>query len=387
MKKKIAILGSTGSIGKTLLEIISKDRKNFEIILLTADTNYKLLYKQAKKFNVKNLIITNPKKYNLLRKANKKKNLNIYNDFKNLRRIFKSKADYSMSSITGINGLEPTLNVIRYSKKIAIANKESIICGWNLINKELKKNKTQFIPVDSEHFSLWYGLQNLKTKNIEMIYLTASGGPFSNISLDKFKSIKINQALKHPNWKMGKKISIDSATMINKVYEVIEARNIFNINYKKIKILIHPKSYVHAILKFDNGLAKIIAHDTTMKIPIFNTLYANNDKKLNSKAIDINSLNNLNFKTIELKRFPMVKLLNILPQKQSLFETVVVSANDTLVELFLNNKIKFTDIQKKLFMIINKKKFLKFKKKYPKKIHDIVELNNYVRLKTLENNI
>jgi 1-deoxy-D-xylulose-5-phosphate reductoisomerase len=387
MKKKIAILGSTGSIGKTLLEIISKDRKNFEIILLTADTNYKLLYKQAKKFNVKNLIITNPKKYNLLKKANKKKDLNIYNDFKNLRRIFKNKADYSMSSITGINGLEPTLNVIRYSKKIAIANKESIICGWNLINKELKKNKTRFIPVDSEHFSLWYGLQNLKTKNIEMIYLTASGGPFSNISLDKFKSIKINQALKHPNWKMGKKISIDSATMINKVYEVIEARNIFNINYKKIKILIHPKSYVHAILKFDNGLTKIIAHDTTMKIPIFNTLYANNHKKLNSKAIDINSLNNLNFKTIEFKRFPMVKLLNILPQKQSLFETVVVSANDTLVELFLNNKIKFTDIQKKLFRIINKKKFLKFKKKYPKKIHDIVELNNYVRLKTLENSI
>tara|TARA_A100001011_G_scaffold21116_1_gene21252 strand:+ start:335 stop:1498 length:1164 start_codon:yes stop_codon:yes gene_type:complete len=387
MKKKIAILGSTGSIGKTLLNIISKDQKNFEIILLTADTNYKLLHKQAKKFNVKNLIITNPKKYNLLRKVNKKKDLNIYNDFKNLRRIFKSKVDYSMSSITGINGLEPTLNIIRYSKKIAIANKESIICGWNLIDKELKKNKTQFIPVDSEHFSLWYGLQNLKIKNIEMIYLTASGGPFSNISLDKFKSIKINQALKHPNWKMGKKISIDSATMINKVYEVIEARNLFNINYKKIKILIHPKSYVHAILKFDNGLTKIIAHDTTMKIPIFNTLYTNNDKKLKSKAIDINSLNNLNFKTIEFKRFPMVKLLNILPQKQSLFETVIVSVNDTLVELFLNNKIKFVDIQKSLFRIINKKKFLEYKKKYPKKIKDIVELNNYVRLITLKNSI
>ena len=387
MKKKIAILGSTGSIGKTLLNIISKDQKNFEIILLTADTNYKLLHKQAKKFNVKNLIITNPKKYNQLINVNKKKDLNIYNDFKNLRNIFKSKADYSMSSITGINGLEPTLNIIRYSKKIAIANKESIICGWNLIDKELKKNKTQFIPVDSEHFSLWYGLQNLKIKNIEMIYLTASGGPFSNISLDKFKSIKINQALKHPNWKMGKKISIDSATMINKVYEVIEARNLFNINYKKIKILIHPKSYVHAILKFDNGLTKIIAHDTTMKIPIFNTLYTNNDKKLKSKAIDINSLNNLNFKTIEFKRFPMVKLLNILPQKQSLFETVIVSVNDTLVELFLNNKIKFVDIQKSLFRIINKKKFLEYKKKYPKKIKDIVELNNYVRLITLKNSI
>ena len=203
MKKKIAILGSTGSIGKALLDIASKDRKNFEIILLTADTNYKLLYKQAKKFNVKNLIITNPKKYNLLKKVNKKNDLNIYNNFKNLSKIFRSKVDYSMSSITGINGLEPTLNIIKYSKKIAIANKESIICGWNLIKKELKKNKTQFIPVDSEHFSLWFGLQNLKIKNIEKMYLTASGGPFNNISLDKFKNIKINQALKHPNWKMG----------------------------------------------------------------------------------------------------------------------------------------------------------------------------------------
>ena len=385
MRKKIAILGSTGSIGKTLLDIISKDPKNFEIILLTADTNYKLLYKQAKKFNVKNLIITNTKKYNLLRTISKKKNLNIYNSFKNLSRIFKSKVDYTMSSIMGINGLEPTLDIIKYSKKIAIANKESIICGWNLIDKELKKNKSQFIPVDSEHFSLWYGLKNLKVKNIENIYLTASGGPFKNISLNKFKSININQALKHPNWKMGKKISIDSATMINKVYEVIEARNIFNIDYKKIKILIHPKSYVHAILKFDNGLTKIIAHDTTMRIPIFNTLYSNNDKKLKSNTIDINSLNNLDLKIVELKRFPMVKLLNFLPSKQSLFETVIVSANDTLVELFLNNKIKFIDIQKKLFKIINKKKYLKFKNKYPKKIQDIVKLNNYVRLKTIEN--
>ena len=387
MKKKISILGSTGSIGKTLLDIISKDRKNFEIILLTADTNYKLLYKQALKFNVKNLIITNTQKYNQLKKINKKKDLNIYNNFKNLRKIFKDKADYSMSSIIGINGLEPTLNIIKYSKKIAIANKESIICGWNLINKELKKNKTQFIPVDSEHFSLWFGLQNLKINNIEKMYLTASGGPFYNISLNKFKSIKINQALKHPNWKMGRKISIDSATMINKVFEVIEARNIFNINYKKIKILIHPKSYVHAILKFNNGLTKIIAHDTTMRIPIFNSLYLNNNKKLNSNKININSLNNLNFKIVELKRFPMVKLLNFLPSKQSLFETVIVSANDTLVELFLNNKIKFVDIQKNLFKIINKKRFLKFKNMYPKNIRDIVKLNNYVRLKTLENSI
>ena len=387
MKTKIAILGSTGSIGKTLLDIIRKDHKNFKIILLTADKNYKLLLKQAREFNVKNLIITNKKKFDLIRKDSIKLNLNIYNNFVNFSKIFTNKVDYTMSSITGINGLEPTLKIIKYSKKIAIANKETIICGWNLINKELKKNNTDFIPVDSEHFSLWYGIQNLDINKIEKIFLTASGGPFNNLPLNKFKNITTAQALKHPNWKMGKKISIDSATMINKIYEVIEAKNIFNINYKKIEILIHPDSYVHAILKFDTGLTKIIVHDTTMRVPIFNTLYSNNNKKLKSKKIDIDALNNLNFKKINTKRYPMIKLLNFLPSKHSLFETVVVSANDTLVQLFLDNKIKFTDIQKKLFNIINKKQFINYKNKSPKTIRDIVELNNYVRLKTLENNI
>jgi len=387
MKTKIAILGSTGSIGKTLLDIIRKDRKNFEIILLTADKNFKLLLKQAREFKVKNLIITNKKKFDLIKNDTTKLNFNVYNNFENFSKIFTNKVDYTMSSITGINGLEPTLKIIKYSKRIAIANKESIICGWNLIKKELKKNNTDFIPVDSEHFSLWYGIQNLDINNIEKIFLTASGGPFNNLPLNKFKNITIAQALKHPNWKMGKKISIDSATMINKIYEVIEAKNIFNISYKKIEILIHPNSYVHAILKFDTGLTKIIVHDTTMRVPIFNTLYLNDNKKLKSKKIDIDTLNNLNFKKINTKRYPMIRLLNLLPSKHSLFETVVVSANDTLVQLFLDNKIKFTDIQKKLFNIINKKQFINYKNKSPKTIRDIVELNNYVRLKTLENNI
>jgi 1-deoxy-D-xylulose-5-phosphate reductoisomerase len=387
MKKKIAILGSTGSIGKSLLNIISKDYKNFEIVLLTANNNFKLLSKQANQFQVKNLIITNKNKIDLLKNKISGENVNIYCNFDNLKNIFPKKIDYIMSSITGIDGLEPTLNIIKHTNKIAIANKESIICGWNLIHKELKKHCTDFIPVDSEHFSLWFGLQNLNIKNIEKMYITASGGPFHSLPLKKFKNIKISEALKHPNWKMGKKISIDSATMINKVFEVIEARNIFNIDLNKIEILIHRKSYVHAILKFDSGLAKIIAHDTTMRIPIFNTLYLNTNKKLRSKKIDIIALNNLDFKNLDTKRFPMSKLLNYFPLKQSLFETVVVSANDTLVELFLNDKIKFTDIQKKLFQIINQKKFLKYRKIYPKKIKDIVNLNNYVRLKTFKNYI
>ena len=387
MKKKIAILGSTGSIGKTLLNILIKEKKNFEIVLLVANKSHKTLIKQAKIFKVKNIIITDKKKYEIFMKDSKNINLNVYNDFTKLNKIFKKKIDYVMSSVSGIQGLEPTLKIIKFTKKIAIANKESIICGWNLIQSELTKHKTEFIPVDSEHFSIWYGLKNSKKNNLEKIFLTASGGPFYKKSLKKFKDIKVSDALKHPNWKMGKKISTDSANMINKVYEVIEAKKIFNIDYKKIKILIHPKSYIHAILKFENGLTNIIVHDTTMKVPIFNTLFLNNERKLNTKKINVKILNNLDLKNVNTKRYPMVKLLNFLPNKHSLFETVIVSANDKLVELFLNNKIKFTDIQKKLFKIIKKKEFQKFKNKTPISIGDITNLNDYVRLKITQNSI
>ena len=387
MKKKIAILGSTGSIGKTLFNLILREKKNFEFSLLTANKSHKILLKQAKALNVKNLIITNKKDYEILKQKTNNTKIRVFNDFTQLDKIFKKKIDYVMSSISGIHGLEPTIKIIKFTKKIAIANKESIICGWNLIQSQLNKHKTEFIPVDSEHFSIWYGLKNYKNTDLENIFLTASGGPFYKTSLSKFKKIKVSDALKHPNWKMGKKISTDSATMINKVYEVIEARKLFDINYKKIKILTHPKSYVHAILKFNNGLTNVIVHDTTMKIPIFNTLFLNSDRKLKTNKVDLDILNNLNLNNVNSKRFPMIKLLDFLPDNHSLYETVIVAANDKLVELFLNNKIKFTDIQKNLFKIIKKNEFQKFKKISPKNITDITNLNDYVRLKIDKNNI
>ena len=274
--------------------------------------------------------------------------------------------------------------MIKYTRNIAIANKESIICGWSLIEKELKKNKTNFIPVDSEHFSLWYGLKENKIKNIDEIYITASGGPLLSTPLSKLKNISVKEALNHPNWRMGKKISIDSATMINKIYEVIEAKNIFNLSYNRIKILIHPKSYIHAIIKFNNGMIKIIAHDTTMRIPIHNSLFFKSQKKITSKKIDFEILNNLNFQEIFPQRYPMINVLNYLPNKSSLFETVIVSANDTLVELFLKKKIKFQKIKKQLLKLMQNKEFIKYKKIKPKHLDQIHNLHNYVRLKILE---
>tara|TARA_A100001035_G_C27758666_1_gene490095 strand:- start:509 stop:1672 length:1164 start_codon:yes stop_codon:yes gene_type:complete len=379
MKKKIAILGSTGSIGKSLLQIIKRNKKEFNILLLASNKNYIELLKQTKNFKVKNVIITDKKSYEIFLKKNTNKKIRVYNNFNHFKSIFKNKIDYVMSSITGIDGLKPTLNVIPFTKTLAVANKESIICGWNLIEKEIKKFNTSFVPVDSEHFSIWYSLKNKKNINIKKIYLTASGGPFNNLPLSKFKSIKISEALKHPNWKMGKKISIDSATMMNKVFEVIEAKNIFNLNLKKIDVLVHPKSYVHSILSFNNGMVEIIAHDTDMKIPIFNTLHIEMNKNIYSKKIDIVKLNNLNLKKINLKKFPLINILKKIPKKTSLFETIIVSANDELVKLFLEKKIKFNDIQKKLIQIVNNKKFIKYKRLKPKKIQQIIDLNKQVK--------
>ena len=383
MKKKIAILGSTGSIGKTLLKIIKKDKKNFNIQLLSANKDYNTLFKQAKEFNVKDIVITNKQSFKIAldKSKNKIKNTKIHNNFNNLQKIFPKKIDYVMSSIVGLDGLVPTFKIIKFTKKIAIANKETIICAWNLIKKELKKNKTEFVPVDSEHFSIWYALKNNSVSNLDKIYLTASGGPLLNISSKKFSKIKISKIINHPNWNMGAKISVDSSTMINKVFEIIEAKKIFSLNYKQLSILIHPKSYVHAIIKFKDGLIKIVAHETTMQIPIANTLCQNDLKNFKTKKINIDKLNDLNLSFINKNKFPTTKIIKKLPKKDSLFETVLVTINDELVRLYLNKKFSYSILINKLFKLIHKKEFIKYKFIEPKKITDILKLNKLIKSK------
>jgi len=380
MKKKIAILGSTGSIGKTLIEIIKKNKKNFDIVLLTADKNYKEILKQAEYFKVKNLIITNEKSFRELKKKKLSK-INIFNNYNSLNNIFKKKIDYVMSSISGIDGLEPTLKIIKHTKKIAIANKEAIICGWHLIKKNLKKNKTTFVPVDSEHFSIFYALKGNKISNIEKIYLTASGGPLNNVPKIKFKNVKISEAIKHPNWKMGKKISIDSATMMNKVFEIIEAKKIFNLKYDQLDILVHPSSYVHAIIKFNDGMIKIIAHDTNMKIPIFNSLYYNKTNKIKTDQLNIKKLNFPNFKKVDINKFPSIRLIKKFKNQESLFETIIVLANDELVNLFLLKKLDFTDIDIFLQRLINMKEIINLSQKNPGNIESIRDINELIKKK------
>ena len=382
MKKKIVILGSTGSIGKNTIKIIRNDKKNFDIKLLSTNKNISEVIKQAKEFNVKNVIINDYSKYIEVKKKYKKLKINFYNSFSIIDKLFKKKeVFYSMISIIGIDGLNPSLQLIKYSKNIAIVNKESIICGWNLIKKELNKFKTNFIPIDSEHFSIYSLIQNSSNDMIDKVFITASGGPFLKFSNKRLKKIKKKEALNHPNWKMGKKISIDSSTMMNKVFEVIEAKKLFNLKYKDIIILTHPKSYVHAIVKFQNALIKLLIHEPDMKIPIYNSLYPQAKKKVKSDNLNLSILNNLELKQIDYRKFPLITLLNSLKEKDSLYETILVVVNDFFVTKYLNNEIKYHEMVKLIYKYCNYKKFLTYRKNSVQNVEDIYKLRDYVRLK------
>ena len=382
MKKRIAILGSTGSIGKYTLDIIRKDKKNFQIILLTANRNYKQLIKQANEFKVKNILIYDDKYYEYTKEKLKYKKINIFSRKNKLSEIFNRKIDYTMSAISGLDGLKPTLEVIKFSKTIGIANKESIICGWYLIKKKLKKYNTKFIPIDSEHYSIWNLTREYSNNDIEEIILTASGGPLLNSPIRIQKTITPEKTVRHPKWKMGKKISVDSANLMNKVFEIMEASKMFNFDLEKYKIFIHPQSYAHTIIKFKNGLIKMLLHDTDMKIPIFNSIYDKKIKYIASKKINSKTLNNLNFYEVDKTKFPSIKLLKKISKENTLYDTVITIANDELVKLFLQHKISLRQVVTNLVKIINLKEYKKYFSKKPTSLSKIYKVRELVRLKT-----
>jgi len=386
MKKNIVILGSTGSIGQNTFNIIKKDKRNFDIKLLSTNKNVPTIIRQAKEFKVKNIIINDYNEFIKAKSKNKNKNITIFNNFKDIDKILnKKEIFYSMVAVSGLEGLQPTLMLPKYSSNLAIANKESLICGWSLIQKELKKYNTNFLPIDSEHYSIFSLIKDVSKKDIKKIYITASGGPFLHYPKKKFKFIKPVHALKHPNWKMGKKITIDSATLMNKVFEVIEAKNIFNIPYNKISILTHPSSYVHALVMFKSGITKLLIHEPDMKIPIHNSIYYSNNnflkKNINSKSLNFKIINNLDLKNVNVKKFPTIGLLKKLPERNTLFETVLITINDYLVYKFLDKKISFEQLNDMLIKFTLSKDFSKYKKIIPKNLKQINDIRKLVSLK------
>jgi len=382
MKKKIAILGSTGSIGQSTLDVIKKDKNNFEIVFLSANNNYKKLIQQAKSFKVKNVLIRNEKFYLKVKNSLKKTKTKVYSGNIAIQKIINKKIDYTMSAIVGLAGLQPTIDAVKISKILAIANKETIICGWVILSKLAKKYKTKILPVDSEHFSIMELTKNSSNDEVEEIIITASGGPFLNSTLNKLKKVKPKQAIKHPNWKMGKKISIDSSNMMNKVFEVIEACKLFKFDKSKYKIMIHPQSYVHSIIRFKNGLIKMILYNTDMKIPISNTLYGNKKNLLNISNVNPELLNRLTFQNIDKEKFPSVKLLDKCLNSGPSTPIIINAANELLVNSFLREKIGFLDIVRTINRLFSDKDFKKYAKRNPKSIKDIKIADNWGRLKT-----
>ena len=382
MKKKIAILGSTGSIGQSTLEVIKKDKNNFEIVFLSANNNYKKLIQQAKSFKVQNVLIQNEKFYLKVKDSLKKTKTRVYSGNISIQKIINKKIDYTMSAIVGLAGLQPTIDAVKISKTLAIANKETIICGWVILSKLLKKYKTKILPVDSEHFSIMELTKDCTNDDVEEIIITASGGPFLNSTINKLKKVKAKQAIKHPNWKMGKKISIDSANMMNKVFEVIEACKLFKFDKSKYKIMIHPQSYVHSIIRFKNGLIKMILYNTDMKIPISNTLYGIKKNSLNISNINIELLNRLTFEHVNQKNFPSIKLINKCLNSGPSTPIIVNAANEFLVNSFLKGKIEFLDIVRTINRLFSDKDFKKYAKRNPKSIKDIKKADYWGRLKT-----
>ena len=382
MKKKLSILGSTGSIGLNVIKIFKINKSLFKINILAADKNYKLICNQIVNLKPDIFVINDPLIYDKVTRKFRNSKVKILKNLISEKKKLKN-SDITISAIPGIAGLAPTLELIKKSKKMLIANKESIICGWNLINKLALKYKTKIIPVDSEHFSIMKLLDNHKLDEVKKIYLTASGGPFLKYDLKKFKNIKPNQAIKHPKWKMGKKISVDSATLMNKMLESIEAQKLFSISQKKIKIIIHPESLVHAAIEYKNGLTKFLYHKTNMIIPLANAIL---DKNFNvddylitkNKVKEDIFFYNLNFLKVDEKRFPIFKLKKRLDEYYST-PIIINAVNEILVDRFLKRKIPFNSFYHYISKVLNDRNYKKFAVKKPKTIREILQIDQWAR--------
>ena len=380
MKKFISILGSTGSVGLNTLKIINRKKKYLKPYLFSSNKNYNLICHQIKKYKPIIFLINDEKVFKKVKKKFIRSRTKIINNLQtsDLKKI----SDITVLAISGIAGLSPTLLMIKKSKKILIANKESIICGWNLILKNLILYKTKFIPIDSEHFSIFQILENSKFDQIEKVYLTASGGPFLGFKKKQLRNIKPKHALSHPKWSMGKKISVDSSTLMNKVLEYIEAQKLFNLPKEKLDILIHPESLVHAIVKFKNGLSKFIYHETSMQIPIANAIF---DNKINMNTVikNDNTIKNLSFKTPDSNNYPIIKILKKANEHPST-SIIINASNEVLVDHFLRKKVPFLSIPIIIKEILGDRNYKKYAIRKPKNLNQIYEINSWAKTKTLE---
>ncbi|MBI04798.1 MAG: 1-deoxy-D-xylulose 5-phosphate reductoisomerase [Pelagibacteraceae bacterium] len=377
---KLNIFGSTGFIGCKTLNIIKNSYNNYKINLLCSNKNYKLLIKQVQIFKPKYVYINDLKCFNLIKKKiNEKTKLLNFHEL--ISYLNTSKSDYTILAISGYKSLYYLESILNNTKNLGIVNKECVVSAGHLFKRYLKKKNIEIYPIDSEHFSIYNFLNKNNLNNLKKIYLTASGGPFADKDFFKLKNVKFHQAIAHPKWKMGYKNSIDSATLVNKCLEVVEAHYLFNINYNNLDILIHKQSLVHSIIEYKNFLSQLIYFYNDMRIPLINFLKIKVENNYNKYNIfQFPKKNKLTFEPVLKKTFPIYDFFNKMDKSKPANIINFNIANEFAVNLYKKKHINYVDIYKIISIVTS------FNLNLPTKtIKDVIhyheEFEKYIEIK------
>ena len=345
MKRKIAILGSTGSIGTQTLDIVRQHRDLFEVELISANNSAELLISQAREFDVNNVVVCNPDKYGIVAEGLKDSGSKVFAGIDSLCSLAAAEdVDIVVGAMVGFSGLKPTLAALEAGKILALANKETLVAAGSLVTRTMREHGAVILPVDSEHSAIFQCLLAAQGNAVEKIHLTASGGPFRSWSKEQIAAATAAQALKHPNWSMGAKVTIDSSTMMNKGFEVIEARWIFDIPVEKINVVVHPESIIHSMAEFEDGavIAQLASPD--MREPIGFALSFPKRISVGNKKLDFGELGRMTFENADPDRFPCLALAYEAIRRGGNAPCALNSANEVAVAAFLRGQIGFYDI-------------------------------------------
>ena len=343
-KRRIAILGSTGSIGTQALDVISRHQDLFQVEMLSAGSNAALLIQQARQFNPNAVVICDKDKYKEVKDALEPLDIKVFAGVESAGDLAGgSNVDIVLAAMVGFSGLAPTISAMKKGKVIALANKETLVAAGSIISRLSRECGSPLIPVDSEHSAIFQSLQGERA-TIEKLLLTASGGPFLHLDKKEFDNITVEQALNHPNWKMGSKVTIDSASMMNKGLEIMEAAWLFNIPVDKIEVVVHPQSIIHSMVQFSDGSIKAQLGYPDMRVPIQYALSYPNRIDLNTKRISFPELGSLTFFAPDLEKFPCLAIAYSAFKKGGNIPCAMNAANEVAVASFLKGEIKFTQI-------------------------------------------
>lgn len=359
MKRKVAILGSTGSIGVQTLDVIGRHPDIFEVELLTANNNWELLAKQAKRFNSNSVVVCNREHYGNLSQALEGEDIKVFAGIDSAVDLIRlSDTDIVVAAMVGFSGLRPTIEAIKSKKAIALANKETLVAAGAIVTKLAKENDVPILPVDSEHSAIFQSLQGEHAK-VEKLILTASGGPFRNAGKESIFNATKEEALRHPNWNMGAKVTIDSASMMNKGLEMIEASWLFGMPSEKIEIVVHPQSIIHSMVQFSDGSVKAQMGVPDMRIPIQYALSYPYRLDLNAERVDFPEIGQLTFHTPDMEKFPALALAFEAHKTGGNMACIMNGANEAAVNAFLKGKILFGRIPHIIEKCMQKCPFLK----------------------------